>query len=168
MLDEATRRRRRSSELATIGWREWLALPGLGIGRIKAKIDTGARSSSLHAFDIRVPGEGKHPWVHFKVHPMQRDSMTIVHCKARLHEYRHIKSSSGHKELRPIVRTAILLGSESWPIEVTLTSRDEMGFRMLLGREAMRGRFVVDPNRSYFCRELVPKRHTHRKGKRES
>lgn len=152
-----------AQERSTIGWREWLALPDLGIGRIKAKIDTGARSSSLHAFDIQVPGEGKHPWVHFKVHPIQRDSMTIVQCKARLHEYRHVKSSSGHRELRPIIRTPLLLGDETWPIELTLTSRDEMGFRMLLGREAIRGRFVVDANRSYLFRELVPKRHMKRK-----
>ncbi len=145
-----------------IGWREWLALPDLGIGRIKAKIDTGARSSSLHAFDIQVPGEGKHPWVHFKVHPIQRDSVTIVQCKARLYEYRHVKSSSGHRELRPIIRSPLLLANETWPIELTLTSRDEMGFRMLLGREAIRGRFVVDPNRSYLHRELVPKRHKRR------
>lgn len=155
-------------ELSTIGWREWLALPDLGIGRIKAKVDTGARSSSLHAFEVEVTGEGKHPWIHFKVHPIQRDSVTIVQCKARLHEYRYVKSSSGHRELRPIIRTAILLEDETWPIELTLTSRDEMGFRMLLGREAIRGRFVVDPNRSYRCRGLVPRRHKKRKKARRS
>ncbi len=162
------RTRARSQERATIGWREWLALSELGIGRIKAKIDTGARSSSLHAFDIHVTGEGKHPWVHFKVHPIQRDSVTIVQCKVRLHEYRHVRSSSGHSELRPIIRTPMLLGDETWPIELTLTSRDEMGFRMLLGREAIRGRFVVDPNRSYLFRDLVPKRHKKRKKKGSS
>ena len=150
-------------ELSMIGWREWLALPDLGIGRIKAKVDTGARSSSLHAFEVHTTGEGKHPWVHFKVHPIQRDSVTIIQCRARLHEYRTIKSSSGHRELRPIIRTTILMEDESWPIELTLSSRDEMGFRMLLGREAIRGRFVVDPNRSYRCRGLVPKRHKKRK-----
>jgi hypothetical protein len=159
------RTRVRPHERVTIGWREWLALSDLGIGRIKAKIDTGARSSSLHAFDIHVAGEGKHPWVHFKVHPIQRDSVTIVQCKVRLHEYRNVKSSSGHSELRPIIRTPMQLGDETWPIELTLTSRDEMGFRMLLGREAIRGRFVVDPNRSYLFRELVPKRHKKRRKK---
>ncbi|MGB8331741.1 MAG: RimK/LysX family protein [Polyangiales bacterium] len=150
-------------DVSTIGWREWLALPDLGIGRIKAKVDTGARSSSLHAFEVEVTGEGKHPWVHFKVHPIQRDSVTIVQCRARLYEYRYVKSSSGHRELRPIIRTRLLLEGGTWPIELTLTSRDEMGFRMLLGREAIRGRFVVDPNRSYRCRGLVPRRHKKRK-----
>jgi hypothetical protein len=159
---------RHLEHLPTIGWREWLALPDLGIGRIKAKVDTGARSSSLHAFEVEVLGEGKHPLVRFKVHPIQRDSVTIVQCTARLHEYRQITSSSGHRELRPIVKTTILLAEGTWPIELTLSSRDEMGFRMLLGREAIRGRFVVDPNRSYLCRELVPKRHKRRKKARPS
>lgn len=146
------------TDIATIGWREWLALPELGIARIKAKVDTGARSSSLHAYDIEVFTRGKRDFVRFVVHPVQRETKTTVRCVAELHEHRHVKSSSGHREYRPIIRTAVELGGEIWPIDVTLTTRDEMGFRMLLGREAIRKRFLVDSGRSYLFRELVPKR----------
>jgi len=143
-------------EKRTIGWREWLGLPELGIDRIKAKVDTGARSSSLHAFDLEVDEDGPEPVIHFSVHTMQRDSKTVVRCSAPLHEYRVVRSSNGHRERRPIIRTAVLLCGASWPIDLTLTSRDQMGFRMLLGRQAIRRAFVVDPGRSYRCRDLAP------------
>lgn len=145
-------------ELPKVGWREWVGLPDLGIGRIKVKVDTGARSSSLHAYDIEVFSRGKRDFVRFTVHPVQRETRTTVRCLAELHEHRHVKSSSGHREYRPIIRTMVELGGERWPIDVTLTTRDAMGFRMLLGREAIRKRFLVDPGRSYLFRELVPKR----------
>jgi len=96
-------------EKRTIGWREWLGLPELGIDRIKAKVDTGARSSSLHAFDLEVDEDGPEPVIHFSVHTMQRDSKTVVRCSAPLHEYRVVRSSNGHRERRPIIRTAVLL-----------------------------------------------------------
>ncbi|KPK17393.1 MAG: hypothetical protein AMJ62_01385 [Myxococcales bacterium SG8_38] len=150
------------SELSVIGWREWVALPDLGISRIKAKVDTGARSSSLHAYDIEVFSRGPRDYVRFVVHPVQRETKTTIHCIAELHEHRHVKSSSGHREYRPIIRTSLELGAERWPIDLTLTTRDAMGFRMLLGREAIRGRFVVEPGRSYLCRGLVPKRRKRR------
>lgn len=146
------------SDLRIIGWREWVALPELGIGRIKAKVDTGARSSSLHAYDIDVFSRGRRQYVRFVVHPVQRETRTTLHCVAELHEHRHVRSSSGHQEYRPIIRTLVELGGERWPIDLTLTTRDSMGFRMLLGREAIRGRFVVEAGRSYLCRELVPRR----------
>jgi hypothetical protein len=149
-------------ELPKVGWREWVALPELDIQRIKVKVDTGARSSSLHAYDIEVFSRGRRDYVRFTVHPVQRESRTTVHCVAELHEHRHVRSSSGHREYRPIVRTLVELGGERWPIDLTLTTRDAMGFRMLLGREAIRKRFLVDPGRSYLHRELVP---TRRKGK---
>ena len=149
-------------ELASIGWREWVALPELHISRIKAKVDTGARSSSLHAYDIEVFSRGKRDFVRFTVHPVQRETRTTIHCVAELHEHRHVKSSSGHREYRPIIRTSVTIGSESWPIDLTLTTRDAMGFRMLLGREAIRTRFLVDAGRSYLFRELVPKRKKRR------
>lgn len=148
----------RVRDLAIIGWREWVALPDLGISRIKAKVDTGARSSSLHAYDIEVFSKGRRDFVRFVVHPVQRETTTTIHCIAELHEHRHVKSSSGHREYRPIVRTSLELGGERWPIDLTLTTRDAMGFRMLLGREAIRERFLVDPGGSYKYRELVPKR----------
>lgn len=150
-------------ELPRIGWREWVALPDLDIGRIKAKVDTGARSSSLHAYEIEVFARGRRDFVRFAVHPVQRETKTTVHCVAELYEHRHVKSSTGHREYRPIIRTRVQLGGDSWPIDLTLTTRDAMGFRMLLGREAIRRRFLVDSGRSYLFRELVPKRRKKRK-----
>jgi len=145
-------------DLIIIGWREWVALPDLDISRIKAKVDTGARSSSLHAFDIEVFSRRQRDLVRFIVHPVQRETKTTIRCVAELHEHRHVKSSSGHREYRPVIRTVLELGGERRPIDLTLTTRDAMGFRMLLGREAIRKRFLVDPGRSYLFRELVPKR----------
>jgi len=150
-------------EKRTIGWREWLGLPELGIERIKAKVDTGARSSSLHAFDLEIDEEGPFPVVHFSVHTMQRDSKTLVRCNAKLLEYRVVRSSNGHRELRPIIHTDVLLCGSRWPIDLTLTSRDQMGFRMLLGRQAIRRAFLVDPGRSFRCRELAPPRRPKKK-----
>jgi hypothetical protein len=146
------------TDLPRIGWREWVGLPELDVSRVKAKVDTGARSSSLHAYDIEVFSRGRRDFVRFKVHPIQRETKTTIRCVVELHEHRHVRSSSGHREYRPIIRTLLELGGETWPIDLTLTARDAMGFRMLLGREAVRNRFVVDPGQSYLFRELVPKR----------
>lgn len=132
-----------------IGWREWLRLPELGIANIKAKVDTGARSSSLHAYDIREYKRSGHTFVEFKVHPKQRNSKLVVKCHARVLEYRKVKSSSGHSELRPVILTPVELLGESWQMELTLTNRDQMGFRMLLGRESIRKRFLVDVSHSF-------------------
>lgn len=132
-----------------IGWREWVELPELRLPAIKAKIDTGARSSALHAFDVRVSRRGGIDVVRFKVHPVQRDSAVTVEAESRLVDERAVKSSSGHATLRPVIRTAVRLLDQSWPIELTLTNRDEMGFRMLLGRNSVRRRFLVDPGRSF-------------------
>lgn len=151
-----------SPKRPVIGWREWVALPDLKIERIKAKVDTGARSSSLHASDIRILVQ-TNPIVQFKVHPMQGDSRIEIQCESPLLEQRWVRSSNGKRELRPVIRTRLALGAESWAIDVTLTSRDSMGFRMLLGREAVRRRFNVDPGSSYIERALVP-----RKGKKKS
>jgi hypothetical protein len=145
-----------------IGWREWVALPDLKIARIKAKVDTGARSSSLHAFDIRILLT-LHPVVQFKVHPMQGDSRVEIECEAPLLEQRWVRSSNGKRELRPVIRTHIDIDGACWPIDVTLTSRDSMGFRMLLGREAVRRRFAVDPGRSFVMKRLVPKKKKKKK-----
>lgn len=133
-----------------IGWREWVALPDLGISRVKVKVDTGARSSALHAFKIKEIHEGQRTFVSFKVHPYQRDAQTTLSCKAELLEYREVRSSHGHVTLRPVVVTSIQFMDQIWPIELTLVSRDTMGFRMLLGREAVRGRFFVDAGHSYY------------------
>lgn len=133
-----------------IGWREWLALPQLGISQIKAKIDTGARSSALHAINIEIFQRHGVELVRFEVHPIQRNAKTTVSCECRLLEMRHIRSSTGHLSLRPVVLTDIEMLGQKWPIELTLINRDEMGFRMLLGREAIRGHMLVDTARSYF------------------
>jgi hypothetical protein len=136
-------------KLLTIGWREWVALPGLGIGTIKAKIDTGARSSSLHAFDIQiVEFQGKQR-IRFKVHPIQRDTINTVSAEVDLLEYRPVRNSGGQTELRPVILTDIELMGKRWLIELTLTNRDAMGFRMLLGRQAIRGQFLIDCSQSF-------------------
>ena len=136
-----------------VGWREWIVLPGLGIDAVKVKIDTGARSSSLHAFGIEEFERDGAPWVRFTVHPLQRDSETTIHAEAPVLEVRQVRSSSGHLTLRPVVAVDVELEGQRWPIELTLAARDEMGFRMLLGREAVRRRFVVDPGRSFVVSE---------------
>lgn len=135
--------------LEVIGWREWLILPDLQINKIKAKVDTGARSASLHAFDLEFYRKAGHEYIRFKVHPEQRNSKKTQECKAKVLEYRRVKSSNGRSERRPVILTKVSLFGQVWPIEVTLTNRDEMGFRMLLGRECIKKRFLVDVSRSY-------------------
>jgi hypothetical protein len=134
---------------AVIGWREWVELPELGIVSIKAKVDTGARTSSLHAYDLEVHGRKGRERVSFSVHPEQRNSEYEIRAEAPLVEWRRVRPSTGRPELRPVVRTRVVILDQSHDVELTLTRRDAMGFRMLLGREALRGRLVVDPGRSY-------------------
>lgn len=132
-----------------IGWREWLSLPELGIDRIKVKVDTGARTSALHAFRIETEQRGSELWVRFEVHPEQRSKRPIVNCEARVVDRRVVRDSGGREHQRYVIETKARLGETEWPIEVTLTSRDTMGFRMLLGRTAVRRRFLIDSGRSY-------------------
>jgi hypothetical protein len=135
--------------LLTIGWREWIDFPDLNIFRIKAKIDTGARSSSLHAFHLHpFQREGKE-FIRFQVHPYQRNSRIAVQAEAELLDWRYVTSSGGHRQFRPVISTPIVLDGQTWFIELTLTNRDVMGFRLLLGREALRKRFLVNPARSF-------------------
>jgi hypothetical protein len=143
--------RRASRQVDTIGWREWLQLPDLGVPRIKVKVDTGARSSSLHAFNLQVCELDGRQVLKFEIHPLQNATQPAILTTADLVEFRRVRSSTGHEELRPVIRTLARLGTRSWPIEITLTNRDEMGFRMLLGRRAIINHFVVDPARSYLC-----------------
>ncbi|NCQ34982.1 ATP-dependent zinc protease [bacterium] len=142
--------KRRPSVLPVIGWREWVGLPQLGIKSIKAKVDTGARTSSLQAFDIREFQRDGETWVRFSVHPMQRNSKRVVPVEAKVLETRAVRSSNGKVSQRPVVVTNVELLGVTWPVELTLAGRDKMGFRMLLGRETVRRRFLVDCGRSYY------------------
>lgn len=150
--------------LPPIGWREWVALPDLKIDNIKAKVDTGARSSALHAVDIKRFFRNGQEMVSFKVHPVQRNSKLTIAAEAEVVEHRHVRSSGGHQTLRPVILTTVQFMDQCWPIELTLVSRDDMGFRMLLGREAVRGRFVVDAGQSFYGKRPTPaQRKTKRK-----
>ncbi len=136
-------------DFPAVGWREWVALPQLGIGHIKAKVDTGARTSALHAFSVKPFRERGALHVRFAVHPLQKRQEPVAECSAEVSDYRWVSDSGGHREKRFVIITPVLLGDFEWPIEMTLTNRDTMQFRMLLGRTALKGRFVVHPGRSY-------------------
>lgn len=144
---------KRTSTRSTIGWREWIGLPDLRVPAINAKVDTGARSSSIHAFDVEEFDDDGTAMVHFTLHPIQRKAHPAVDCRAPLLEYRMVKNPGGRQERRPVISTRVSMGPDVFPIELTLDRRDTMGFRMLLGRQAIRGRYVVDPGRSFL---LVP------------
>lgn len=132
-----------------IGWREWIVLPDLCPTPIKVKVDTGAQTSALHAFRLKVSTNGDVPIARFVMHPHQRSTRDSVEASAEVVAYRKVRSSNGRVERRPVITTTAVLGETTMPIEITLTRRDEMGFRMLLGRAAVRKRFLVDPGRSY-------------------
>lgn len=140
---------KKKKEKKIIGWREWLILPELGIKNIKAKVDTGARSSALHAYDLKIEKSGRKEFAKFKVHPDQDDNKKFKRCKAEIVEYRKVKSSNGQTELRPVIMSSIQLHGETWETEITLTNRDQMGFRMLLGRASFKKKFLVDVSKSY-------------------
>ncbi|MEV8262591.1 ATP-dependent zinc protease [Microbacterium sp. NPDC077057] len=131
------------------GWREWVSLPDLGVDWIKAKIDTGARTSSLHAFDIQEFERDDESWVRFRVKPWQDSQEDAVVVESPIHDRRAVRSSSGHAQERLVVQLMIRLVDREVLAEVTLSNRDEMGFRMLIGREALRRGYVVDPARSF-------------------
>lgn len=139
----------RSQPRLWVGWREWIALPELGVERIKAKVDTGAATSALHAIHIRHCRKQGIDRVTFEVHPIQRRTDITVRCIADVAAERVVTSSTGHREHRIVIRTPVLIAGERWSIKLTLTNRDSMGFRMLLGRKAMKGRLLVDPGASY-------------------
>jgi hypothetical protein len=136
------------------GWREWAVLPDLPISKIKVKIDTGARTSSLHAFDVVVFRRQGKDFVRFKVHPLQRNTRRVVDCEARLSEWRQVTDSGGKRTVRPVIETRIMMGAREVLAEVTLISRDAMGFRMLIGRQSLKG-VVIDPSRSYIAADDV-------------
>ncbi len=138
-------------KLIPIGWREWLSLPELGIQHIKAKVDTGARTSALHAFALETFSEKGKSLVRFGIHPLQKNTEFELWCTAEVIDERMVSDSGGHQEKRYVIKTFAQLDKVRWPIEMTLTNRDSMKFRMLLGRTALAGRFTVDPGASYLC-----------------
>lgn len=130
-----------------MGWREWVSLPGIGVPWIKAKLDTGARSSALHAFDIEEVAGGER--VRFKVRPWQRSMEDVVEVECPIHDRRTVRSSSGHTEDRIVVLLDVEIAGRRVVAETTLSQRDQMDFRMLIGREALRQGFLVDPHQSF-------------------
>lgn len=137
------------TEQTVVGWREWVQIPQVDVPWIKAKIDTGAKTSAIHAFDLRSFDRDGRDWVSFAVHPWQATAQDEVAVELPVHDSRSVRSSSGHEEQRYVVRLPVVLGGREVPVEVTLTDRDEMGFRMLIGREALVQGFLVDPSLSY-------------------
>ena len=138
-----------SDNKVILGSEEWCSFPELGIPTIKARVDSGAKTSALHAINIAPFIKNESNWVKFDINPIQNNLKTVIHCEAPLIDKRIVKSSSGFREQRYVIQTNLQIGSSKWPIEMTLTNRDSMGFRMLLGREAMSGRVLVDPEQKY-------------------
>lgn len=138
-----------------IGCEEWGALKALNIPALKIRIDTGAKTSALHAFNIKVHEENGKEFVTFDIHPLQKSHKNIQKCRADIIDTRVIKSSSGDKQRRLVIVTPLTIGKKTWDIQVTLTNRDTMGYRMLLGREAMVGRFLVDPDLSFCAGDIT-------------
>ena len=145
------------------GWREWVSLPSIGVGAIKAKLDTGARTSALHAFNIETYWSDGELWARFFVHPYQENDAKEIAGDARIEDIRTVSNPGGRRQRRLVIRTDIRLGDETWPIDLSLTDRDEMGFRLLIGRTAMHGNLIVDPDRSY----LLGKRKSKKKKKKK-
>jgi hypothetical protein len=142
------------NQILRLGWREWAALPDLGLPAIKVKVDTGARTSALHAYYTEKYQLDSVDMVKFLIHPIQRNFDFHVECHAPLIDFREVSDSGGHREMRYVIKTSIVIGNSNWPIEITLTNRDNMRFRMLLGRRAMEARAVIEPGASYLNGKL--------------
>jgi hypothetical protein len=147
-----------NQQLLTLGWREWAALPELGLPAIKVKVDSGAKTSALHAFYTEKYLLDSVDMVKFLIHPIQRNYDFQVECHAPVVDFREVSDSGGHKEMRYVIETNIVIGTGNWPIELTLTNRDTMRFRMLLGRRAMEARAIIDPGASYLNGKLYPQK----------
>lgn len=152
-----------------IGWREWASLPDLGVDHIKAKIDTGAKTSAIHAYKVKRFVDGGAPWAEFRLHPVQKRKRPEILCRAPIVDERAVRSSSGHAETRYVVSTMLGLGPFVGKIELTLTNRDDMGFRMLIGRQALKKNYIVDSALSYGLGEpgdadAFPKQKTKKDG----
>ena len=143
-----------------VGSEEWCSFFQLGVPAIKARIDSGAKTSSIHAFNIKTFKRNSALWVSFDIHPLQHNRRTTIHCEAPVADKRLIKSSNGTSEKRYVIKTPFSYNNQTWEVELTLTNRDSMGYRMLLGREAMSGRMLVDPEVSFLGGEKKHVRHS--------
>ena len=141
-----------------VGWSEWCALPTLHLPAIKAKIDTGATTSAIHAFDVEHYTRAGKEFVRFNVLPIQARDDIVVACHSPLVDERHVTSSDGHRELRPVVSSQLVLGGKKWQIELTLSNREPMTFRMLLGREALAGHALVDSSHTLLLDKRTKKK----------
>ncbi len=139
----------RNLSLDTLGWREWITLADFQGAQVKAKVDTGARTSALHAWYVQPFERDGRQWVRFGLHPRQGNTDYSLDCEAPLVDQRQVTDSGGHRELRYVIATRMVLGGREFTAEVTLTDRETMRFRMLLGREAIKGLYLVDSNRSF-------------------
>lgn len=142
----------------TVGWREWVTLVSFDNAPIKAKVDSGARTSALHVSDIEEFKKGKKTFVQFKIHPLQHNKSPAINCQSEVLEYRKVKSSTGHITIRPVIRAHLSIGPTTFETEITLVNRDMMGFRMLLGRQALRGRFLIDSGKSFLFKKVKVKK----------
>lgn len=133
-----------------VGSEEWCGFPQLGVPAVKARVDSGAKTSALHALNIQPFTRNGARWVSFEVHPLQDDRSILLRCEALVHDRRAVKNSGGVSDKRYVIKTVLVMGDRKWEVEVTLTNRDSMGYRMLLGREAMSGKLLVDPSTG-FC-----------------
>ncbi|MFT6220346.1 MAG: ribosomal protein S6--L-glutamate ligase [Rickettsiales bacterium] len=140
-----------------IGWQEVISLPEIGLPAIKVKVDTGAKTSSLHAENVQYLKKGSKKYVSFDVHPVQKHKEITIHCQAELKEKRNVKSSSGCEENRPMITTTMKIGGQIFEIDLNLTKRDYMKSRMLLGRDAMKGNIIIDPEEKFLHGELSDK-----------
>lgn len=144
--------------MKTLGWREWAALPGLSIPKIKVKVDTGARTSALHTFKLEPYESETGRRVKFWVHPLQNNTEYVVECDSKVVDERVVTDSGGHAEQRFVIETPIIIGEHEWSIELTLTDRDTMKFRMLLGRTAIQEQYLVDSSASFIAGKPKPAR----------
>lgn len=147
------------SKRTEIGWREWVALPELGVPAIQAKVDTGADSSSLHAFNQVRFIRNEIEYIRFEIHPGKRSKKGAIQCESPLVLDRKVRNPGGRSELRPVISTSLVLNGVTIRALINLTERDEMSFRMLIGRRTLRGRFLVNPGRSYLGAQTEMKKH---------
>ncbi len=149
-----------SNNYILIGWKEWCQLPTLDLPWIKAKIDTGAKTSALHAFDIKSYKKKGVDFVKFSIHPLQKNNKLVKHCHAKIKDVRDVMSSNGEKEERIVIDSEVVLNGtgKSWQIELTLSNRDPLRYRMLLGREALQKDIVINPAKSYLTGKKITRK----------